>query len=245
MDAFPGELDELLKGFPDNNEPDAVERIRGKSALLYLGMDFSKLYSVPGALSDNNNSAPLILWNHRWEYDKGPEEFFKALYLLKDKGLAFKVAILGEHFEKIPKLFEEARVALGERVIHFGYAEDFSEYARFLKSADILPVTSEHDFFGSSVVEAIYCGVSPLLPKRLAYPEHIPATLHDRYLYDGFSDFMERLEALLKSIEAGQPRGSNGVSNEALRGHVLRYGWENMAPIYDEAMEDVVASGGQ
>ena len=28
---------------------------------------------------------PLILWNHRWEYDKNPEPFFQSLFRLKDE----------------------------------------------------------------------------------------------------------------------------------------------------------------
>ncbi len=244
MDAFLNDLDGFLRGFPDHNETSAVERIREKSALLYLGMDFAGLDAAaskeiaPNHPSDRP-SVPLILWNHRWEYDKGPEEFFKVLYLLMDKGLAFEVAVLGEHFTKVPEPFKEARETLNERVVHFGYVEDFREYASFLRRADILPVTSQHDFFGSSVVEAIYSGVMPLLPKRLAYPEHIPATLHDRYLYDGFDDLTSRLEAALISIK----KGEFSASNDALREHVAGYGWENMAPVYDEAMEDVARRG--
>lgn len=234
MEAFLGDLSGLLAGFPDHNEISQVERIREKSAVLYPGMDFARLDAAAIATNiPKDKGAPLLLWNHRWEYDKDPAEFFRALYILMDKGLAFEVAILGEHFTNIPREFREARERLGERVIHFGFAEDYVQYAGWLKRADILPVTSKHDFFGCSVVEAIYCGAVPLLPKRLAYPEHIPGPLHDRYFYDGFDDLVGRLEAAL--VEAGGPP----ASNEALREHVARYGWENMAPAYDEAMEDV------
>lgn len=240
MEAFLGDLDGLLSGFPDHNETSAVTRIREKSRLLYLGMDFERLAAAAapeeGAPAPDRNSRPLILWNHRWEYDKGPREFFKALNILMDRGIDFEVAILGEHFAKIPKLFLEAREVLGERVAHFGYVKEYSEYAAWLKRADILPVTSTHDFFGSSVVEAIYSGAMPLLPDRLAYREHIPDGLRDRYFYDGFDDLLNRLEAALLQVE--RP----GASNDLLREHVARYGWDKLAPLYDEAMEDVVDS---
>ena len=37
--------------------------------------------------------------------------------------------------------------------------------------SDILPITSNQDFFGGSIIEAMYCETTPLLPKRLTYPE--------------------------------------------------------------------------
>ena len=33
------------------------------------------------------NKKPLILWNHRWEYDKNPTDFFKVLYKMQEKNL--------------------------------------------------------------------------------------------------------------------------------------------------------------
>ncbi len=244
MEAFLGDLVEFLTGFPDHNETESIDLIREKSEVLYLGMDFERLDAAgvsPTGSAAQEKGAPLILWNHRWEYDKDPAEFFRALYLIADKGLAFEVAILGEHFANVPVVFKEARERLAERVVHFGYAEDYAEYAGWLKRADILPVTSKHDFFGSSVVEAIYSGATPLLPGRLAYPEHIPATLHDRYFYDGFDDLTDRLEALL--INAGGQSGQGRATNQALIEHVSRYGWQISAPAYDKAMEDIVGTG--
>ncbi len=59
-----------------------------------------------------------------------------------------------------------AREFLAEARRQYGYVESLADYARLLWRADILPVTSQHDSFGASVVEAIYCGVYPLLPRR-------------------------------------------------------------------------------
>jgi len=59
--------------------------------------------------------------------------------------------------------------------------EDFAEYAKWLWRADILPVTSRQEFFGASVVQALYCNCCALLPDRLAYPEHLPSLGVSRY----------------------------------------------------------------
>ena len=35
-----------------------------------------------GGLERRADQKPLVLWNHRWEYDKRPEEFFETLFQL-------------------------------------------------------------------------------------------------------------------------------------------------------------------
>ena len=98
----------------------------------------------------------------------------RALYALADEGLPFRVALAGENFRVQPAEFETARERLGERLVHYGYAESEADYARLLWSADVVLSTAMHEFFGVSVVEAIYCGARPVLPRRLSYPELLP-----------------------------------------------------------------------
>ena len=194
-----------------------------------LGLDLRALdrYRPPDQGTEKTGP-PLILWNHRWEYDKNPEEFFRALFHLQGEGLPFQVAILGEAYRKSPEIFAEARQQLGERVIQFGYVESFADYARWLWQADILPVTSRHDFFGASVVQAIYCECLPLLPRRLAYPEHLPATMQKHCLYDGLDNLVNRLREMITQ----QMRGS-----AELRSHAARYDWLEQSPKYDDLFE--------
>ena len=39
--------------------------------------------------STPNHKRAVILWNHRWEYDKNPESFFKLLFKLADQNIDF------------------------------------------------------------------------------------------------------------------------------------------------------------
>jgi glycosyltransferase involved in cell wall biosynthesis len=228
-ETFAGELPAFLKGFPDENELESLSLLSAKSAVLPLGLDLQRLDRHRPKKTKAAGAPPLILWNHRWEYDKNPEEFFAALYRLQEEGLRFEVAILGESYRKFPKVFTEARQRLGKRIVHFGFARDFADYARWLWSADILPVTSSHDFFGASVVQAIYCGCTPLLPRRLAYPEHLPAALQGRFLYDDFDDLLERLREMLSNPPVRE--------TAALNAHVGRYDWGELAGRYDDLFE--------
>jgi glycosyltransferase involved in cell wall biosynthesis len=187
---------------------------------------------------------PLILWNHRWEYDKNPDEFFKALYVLDDRGCDFRVAILGENFKRSPAVFEEARVRLGAKVVHYGFVEDFPSYARWLRRADILPVTSIHDFFGASVVEAVYAGAWPILPRRLAYPEHFPEDVIDICFYDDFDGLVEKLEDAVKSAANSAANSKDKLRGESLKDHVKKYDWQTMAPLYDDEFASLTAPAG-
>jgi len=228
LEAFTGQLPEFLKTFPDQNELESVDLIKAKSEVLPLGLDLQRFDKHRQNATKDAAEPPLILWNHRWEYDKNPDEFFRALYQLQEEGLPFEVAVLGESYRNCPPIFAEAQQRLGERIIQFGYAEDFADYARWLWRADILPVNSNHDFFGASVVQAIYCHCTPLLPRRLAYPEHLPVEMHDRFLYDDFDDLLSRLREMLEN-----PVRETGE----LRSHIAHYDWEELVRRYDDLFE--------
>jgi glycosyltransferase involved in cell wall biosynthesis len=232
--AFLGELPGFLGSFPDHNERSSVMAIAEKSQVLPLGLDLQRLDRLRPETTAERSRVPLILWNHRWEYDKNPDEFFHLLLKLDAEGLDFEVAVLGEAYRSRPAIFEEARQRLGCKLIHFGYVENFEEYAAWLWRADILPVHAIHDFFGASVVQAIYCGVLPMLPYRLAYPEHCPDALQADFYYRDINDLLERMRWLLRS-------GNMTVRPTDLREHVARYDWAKMAPVYDSMLENIAA----
>jgi glycosyltransferase involved in cell wall biosynthesis len=225
LEALPG----FLKAFPDHSEPASVARIAEKSRVLPLGLDL-KMLDRHRPKPACEPGPPLLLWNHRWEFDKAPERFFEALYRLADEGLDFRVAVLGESFGRSPSVFQEARTRLGDKVVQWGYLENFAQYAQWLWRADILPVTSRQEFFGASVVQALYCDCAALLPDRLAYPEHVPAAAAASVLYqeDQLSD---RLRELILGKRQAQP----------LREFVGRYDWGALAPVYDDFLEKVAA----
>jgi glycosyltransferase involved in cell wall biosynthesis len=226
--SFLAQLPDFLKSFPDHNELGTLQELKQRSSTSPLGLDLKKFDDFQPTAPESKQGIPLVLWNHRWEYDKNPEAFFSALYILQDEGYDFNVAILGESYRKYPPVFDEARNRLGSRVLHFGYVENFSDYADWLWKADILPVTSNHDFFGASVVQAIYCGCTPLLPRRLAYPEHLPKEMHDHNLYDSVEELLEKLRCRLTTADQNK--------NTRIK-HVSAYDWSVLARSYDELFE--------
>lgn len=223
--AWFDEAPRLLKHFPDYTHLESIQAVRTKSNVLPVGCDLRRLDRVNHL--GCRQQPPLVLWNQRWEYDKAPETMLRALYALADEGLPFRVALAGESFRVEPAEFEIARQRLGDRLVHYGYAESEAEYARLLWSADVVLSTAIHEFFGVSVVEAIYCGAHPVLPRRLSYPELLPVELHDQCLYNDFEGLLARLRAAIVASAEGRP------SDGPLRRHVAQFDWGVLAPTYD------------
>ncbi|MGQ9457754.1 MAG: tRNA-queuosine alpha-mannosyltransferase domain-containing protein [Anaerolineae bacterium] len=234
LETFFEELPRLLKHFPDYHELHEVERLRARSEVLPLGLDLKRLDAYRPATRWNGRH--LLLWNHRWEYDKDPETFFRAVYALVDEGLDFGLIVLGESFRQKPQEFLEARERLGDRIVQFGYAPSLADYARFLWQADLVVSTALHDFFGAATVEAVYCECFPILPRRLAYPEWIPQAWHDEVFYSSFEDLLALLRRRILEIEA--------TRRLSLREAVAHLDWDQMAPRYDQALEGLARHRG-
>lgn len=229
LDSFLVALHAFLKAFPDHQELKNVKRIRKKASVLHLGMDLTAFDDHKPATKIQNEK-PLIVWNHRWEYDKSPERFFKTLFDLSEEGIQFQLAILGRQYRKIPPIFDEAFFRLEKHIVHWGFAESFADYAKWLWKADILPVTAKQEFFGASVVEAMYCGCIPLLPNALAYPGHIPEEFKKELLHTFESDFKRKLKLQLtgESKNSAQPQE-----------WVKKYDWSILASEYDRQLEEL------
>lgn len=234
--AWYDELPRLLKHFPDYTHLETIQVTRAKASVLPVGCDLARFDRYAGGQDRGSRRGipPLILWNQRWEYDKDPETMLRALYALMDEGIAFRVALAGENFRQRPEEFAAARARLGERLVHFGYVEGEADYARLLWEADVVLSTAIHEFFGVSVVEAVYCGATPVLPRRLSYPELIPAGLHAQCLYDDFAGLLVRLKVAL----------ADRAPCPELRAAAARFDWSVLGPVYDDLMEGAAEARG-
>ena len=225
-DSFLGALPKFLNQFPDKREKKNIEQVKAKSEVLYLGLDLKRFDAYRESEKEKESEA-LIVWNHRWEYDKRPKAFFKTLFALKEKGVKFKLAVLGEQNDVNPPIYEKAKTILKDEIVHWGYADSFEDYARWMWRADILPVTSNQDFFGGSVVEAMYCDCFPILPNRLAYPEHLPKEIQRDYLYEE-GELEIRLEAAIQNMMV-----TRQVDYQMLVAH---YDWQEQIDFYDQRL---------
>jgi glycosyltransferase involved in cell wall biosynthesis len=234
LKAWFDELPRLLSHFPDYTHLHRIAEVRARAQVLPVGCDLRR-FDTGGAEEEERlqsfvpEGAPLVLWNQRWEYDKDPDTFLRALLTLADEGLDFRVALAGQSYRQSAPEFDAARERLGARVVHFGFADEAC-YRALLRRADVVVSTALHEFFGVAIVEAISCGCFPLLPRRLAYPELIPPTFHAACLYDSFEGLVERLGWGL--AESGRARRAAAD----LRPAVDHFDWARVAPRYDDAL---------
>jgi len=145
---------------------------------------------------------------------------------LKDEELVFKLAVLGENFSSSPNIFNKAKKTFKNEIVHWGYVTHQQEYAKWLHKADILPVTSNQDFFGISIMEAIYCNTWPILPKRLAYPELIPKKLHKKFFYENNDSLYSMLKWSINNLDK--------VRKINLKTIAAKYDWTRVSQVYDE-----------
>ena len=236
--ALPG----LLRAFPDFTHLNTVAEIREKSRVLHLGMDLALHDQVAGDDEEftlDPDEPPVVLWNHRWEYDKNPQAFFNLMRRLDESGHRFRLILAGKHFEDKPYEFEEAFERYADRILHYGYAEDFEEYSSLLHRADIVVSTALHEFFGIAMMEAIHCGCHPVLPNKLSYPELIPEShhsplLHAPVLYDDDDELFSIMSSLLSGEDRPLPK-------TILRSMLAHLDWGTHVEAYDQLLEQTVA----
>ncbi len=219
LKSFFANLPRLLRHFPDYRHDHLIPEVLSKAEVIPVGVDLSWVQP-----SKDRSRDPLVLWNHRWEHDKNPDEFLRAV----EECRGCRVALCGESFGNEDQRFEDAREKLGERLEWFGFAP-LNEYRNLLNQADVVVSTARQEFFGISVVEAMAAGAFPVLPNRLSYPELVPSEVHDKVFYpDG---------GLREALE-------QGVSNSSLRREVTavtalsmrRYDWPQVAPRLDRIL---------
>ena len=241
-EEFFGALPDLLRRFPDYTHVGTLPGLRAKSTVLRLGLDLAGLDAArpeAEARRAHEPGPPVILWNHRWEYDKNPEAFFRVINRLDDAGLRFRLVLAGKTFAEQPPAFEAGFRRYAERVLHYGYAESFADYAALLWRSDLVVSTSVHEFFGISMLEAIYCGCHPFLPNRLTYPELIPEGLHRPLLHAPvLYDSEEELFGVLRSLLRGE---QHPLPVDVLREIPADLAWPLKGPRFDALFEDVAA----
>ena len=230
FDAFFSKLPVFLNMMPEYQPKWVVDEIRNKADVIYPGCHFPAPINMPNALSEVD-LPPLIIWNHRWEFDKNPAGFFNALDKVLERGLNFRLALLGENFQVVPKEFIAARERFKNRIVWYGYEASREKYRKWLMQGTIVISTANQENFGISVVEAIRYGCIPLLPDRLSYPEIIPKVFHGDFLYKDQTELVEKLCFLILNYSQFTEK------QQHLSAAMERFAWENMIDQYDEILK--------
>lgn len=168
----------LLKKLPDGVPNDVISWLKHKSRVISVPIDLALTERPvdPIIVPRENLQAKevTLVWNHRWEYDKGLDELVSLIELLKRGGLPFKCHVIGQSFRTIPGQLQAARDKLGESLGVFGFVDDRAQYLELLSSSDVVISTAQQEFQGIAVLEAMAAGCSPIVPDSLAYREFVP-----------------------------------------------------------------------
>ena len=224
-DSFMTAARNFLRCMPDYRLLDHWSEVEARARVFPQGVR-------PIEPSSGRVAGPIrILWAARWEYDKNPDDFFAAVRRLRDRGVAFRLSVIGEQYRTSPKVFARAEREFADVIDHWGYQASRDSYETVLRESDISVSTSNHEFFGVSMVETALAGAWPIVPDRLAYPEVFERDSHPQFFYDGTVEGLcEQLESVIRQIEGGTV---DRTSSEI----VQRFTWERLVGQLDDALE--------
>ena len=150
---------------------------------------------------------------------------------IKKENIDFSLIVVGKQYSEYPEIFDIAKNALKNEIIYFGYAESRKKYLSLLSKADILPVTSNQDFFGISIMEAICSNCYPILPNRLTYPELLDMDIN--IFYNKNNELKKKIIESINNIK--------NVKNKTLNFRdslFYKFDWETMSVKYDSLFQD-------
>ena len=228
-------LAELASVVPDIDLTPDVRAFAARSSVLPLGTDLpaGEPRGAPG-----DGGPPIVLWNHRWEYDKDPDAMVDALVSLRERDTPFRLRLLGERFREVPPAFERLERELTGHLISAEFAPTRDAYIAAVCNCQVVLSTSRHEFFGLGTLEALRLGLWPVLPDDLAYPELLGDGDPEPFLYARDAGPVPHLERALAGVRAG----AEIERRRALVQSTERFLWPALAPRFDAVFERV-ASG--
>lgn len=178
-----------------------------------------------------------VVWNHRWEYDKGPGLLLAIVQACIQKQLNICFHIVGQQFRDQPDEFDQIHQLLQQQIPRglFGYLPE-QEYRALLPQCDVVLSTALHDFQGLSIQEACQAGCTPLAPNALAYPEYLP----EQCLYARSEDDEKTALLVTEKLEAlGKQKNIHGVLPKV---DLQSFSEENVKAQYLRLFSEIIAA---
>jgi glycosyltransferase involved in cell wall biosynthesis len=211
---------ELLKILPDQLPQELLERIE-KSEVLPVPLEKFPFEAVTSAILERPKQILDVVWNHRWEYDKGPKLLLCLAQAILAQQLPIRLHVVGQQFRSSPAEFEKIATLLEQHAADlsidqgsFGFVEKRERYIYLLKNCEVVLSTALHDFQGLAIQEACTLGCTPLVPDALVYPEYIDS----KFLYTFNKGINESNEdeancaEILKQLEIWQTMLANNIA---------------------------------
>lgn len=222
--TFLAGADALLSKMPDALPKGVAGTIAGKAMVLPVPLD-ETVFDLPAV---DRSGTLTIVWNHRWEYDKAPERLFRALCILRERGIDFRLNIIGQQFRTAPAVFAEMKEKFAAHINHWGFIESREEYLNILRASHLAVSTALHDFQGLALMEAIACGCLPVAPDRLAYRDYLPESC--RYASMPEDGEAEAFELAAKLAGLASRHAGNTLPELP---DISAFSWSGLQPAYE------------
>ena len=200
---------EMLVGFPDHAPADCVDLIAQKSSVIPVPLpaEVTDAKRARQQLASDERHTLNVAWNHRWEYDKGPDRLRKIIELTAQRDIPCRFFIFGQRFRKVPDSFVGLAESFPERVAHNEFVAENRAYHRLLAACNVVLSTALHDFQGLAILEGMALGCLPLVPDRLAYPEYVAREFRYRSTPDNLLAECEQVVSRLENYQRQLSKG--------------------------------------
>lgn len=217
---------QLLSKLPDEVPAGVVQSLANKAHVLPVPVQ-----PVAGECVKAAQLPLQLVWNHRWEYDKGPECLLASLQELP-ADCALRVHVVGQQFRRQPPEFSSIRQLLLSRNWQgqWGHMAEREEYLQLLGQCHGVLSTAVHDFQGLAVLEAVAAGCVPLVPDTLAYPEWFGRRAC--YALSAGQSLAEAIHGLYIALAEGTVPTAPDIRHLS---------WQALLPRYRQALNNVSA----
>ena len=224
-------LDSLFRRLPDYVPAEILPMLEARSTVVPVPINPTAVqegepsmgYSAPGGAT-----LPLLrlLWIGRFEYDKGAESLLEILRGLRERGIDFELALIGQQFRHSPQAFHTIASEFACELVQFGFVESYKTYQQWLTAADMVLSTAIHEFQGLAILEAVALGCVPVVPDRLAYTALYPGVF--RYQ----SSPLEPASEIQAAVHLVEDLAAHVLAGELVAPDVSTYSVETLQPQY-------------
>jgi glycosyltransferase involved in cell wall biosynthesis len=214
--------------------------IRNNIKVVYNGVD-TNIFKPLNNITEKNmllsklklpqDNRPVLCFTARDldEPRKGFDIFYRSLFYLEKK---IRLILVG----KISKRIYDLRLPNNIDVVHVGYVGDRNLLSDYLKVSDVLISPSKDETFGLAVLEALSCGVRPVVFKLPIFQE----ILGDWAIYSEEKTPPSLKDAILKSLNDRFPFQKKRSAYDYV---CCNFSLDNMCKNYME-LYDQIRNGG-
>lgn len=231
-DSFFEGVRNLLQKLPDQVPKNLIHLLENKTVVIPVLLETIKP-------AKQKNELFTLVWNHRWEYDKGLQQLLLLIESLCEKNIDCHFHIVGQQFRKVPEPLQKAIDLLQKHNMagKTGFIENRNDYLALLGESHLVLSTSLHEFQGLAIMEAVLCGCTPLLPNRLSYPEFFD----EGFLYASYPENpQQESAAALEKILLLHSQWKQGLLENNTTALQKIPTWKNMKAAYQALLSSLL-----